>query len=61
MTPELVAVLARIMAQQAQVLGLQADNAGHVSAGLPPPWRAMDFAVHATELERLADSARMLA
>jgi hypothetical protein len=61
MTPELVAVLARIMAQQALVLGMQADNMARAACGAPPCWTSADFAGPAVELERLAESARMLA
>lgn len=60
MTPELVAVLAQIMAQQALVLGMQADNMHRAAIGDVPTWTAADFSMPATELERLAASARML-
>ena len=61
MSPELVSVLAQIMAQQALVLGMHADNAHRAAIGDVPTWTGIDFSGPATELERLAASARMLA
>lgn len=61
MTPELVAVLAQIFAQQAIVLGMQADNMQRAAIGDSMSWTGADFAGPATELDRLAQSARMQA
>jgi hypothetical protein len=60
-SPELVSVLAQILAQQAMVLGMQADNAHRAAIGDVPTWTGADFAGPAAELDRLAASARMLA
>lgn len=60
MSPELVSVLAQIMAQQAIVLGMQADNMQRAAIGASMCWTAADFAGPAAELDRLSDSARML-
>lgn len=61
MSPELVAVLAQILAQQALVLGMQADNAARAAVGGEPAYFGADFGRHAAELERLGESARLLA
>jgi hypothetical protein len=59
-SPELVSVLAQIMAQQALVLGMQADNMQRAACGATMAWTGVDFAVPAAELERLSQSARLL-
>lgn len=61
MSAELVAVLAQIMACQAQMLGMQADNMQRQAVGQSMVWSGSDFAVAEAELARLADSARLLA
>jgi hypothetical protein len=60
-SPELVAVLAQILAQQALVLGMQADNKQREAVGGSMAYTGADFGVHAAELERLAQAARALA
>lgn len=60
MSPELVSVLAQVMAQQAVVLGMQADNMQRAAIGESMAWTAADFAGPAIELDRLSVSARML-
>lgn len=60
MSPELVSVLAQILAQQALVLGMQADNAARAANGVGPCYFGADFGAQASELQRLGDSARML-
>ena len=60
MSPELVSVLARIFAQQALVLGMQADNMQREAIGASMAWTLADFAGPSAELDRLSESARML-
>ena len=61
MSAELVSILAQIMACQAQVLGMQADNMQREACGESMAWVFDDFAVTEAELSRLAASARLLA
>ena len=60
MSPELVSVFAQIFAQQAIVLGMQADNMHRAALDQSMCWTGADFAGPADELGRLAESARML-
>lgn len=60
MSAELVSVLAQIFAQQAIVVSMQADNMQRAAIGASMCWTGADFAGPTTELERLAQSARLL-
>ena len=59
MSPYHLSILAQIMAQQALVLGMQADNMQRAAIGDSMSWTAADFAGPAAELERLAEAARL--
>jgi hypothetical protein len=61
MSPELVSVLAQIFAQQAIVLSMQADNMQRAACDQSMAWTGADFAAPTEELERLSQSARLLA
>jgi len=57
MSNEQLQILALIMANNAYVLGMQADNASSESRGDHPKWDYTDFARQASELELLASRA----
>jgi len=57
---EQLQVLALIMANNAYVLGMQADNAYRAALGESPAWNYSDFSRQAVELEELANRARHL-
>lgn len=60
MSNEQLQLLALIYANQAYVLGMQAENACREARGDSPAWNYADFSRQATELEELANRARHL-
>lgn len=59
MSPELVSILAQIMAQQGYILSMQADNMQRAAIGASMAWTSADFSGPTMELERLAAAARL--
>ena len=59
MTPQLLSIMAQILACQAQVLGMQADNMQRAAIGDSMVWTGADFAGPAAELERLSEAAKL--
>lgn len=57
MSNQQLQILALIMANNAYVLGMQADNARSAACGDHPKWDYSDFARQASELEELASKA----
>lgn len=57
MSNEQLQIMALIMANNAYVLGMQADNARSAACGDHPKWDYSDFARQASELESLASRA----
>ena len=57
MSAQQLQILALIMANNAYVLGMQADNASCVARGDHPKWDYSDFSRQASELEDLASQA----
>ncbi|CAB4194435.1 hypothetical protein UFOVP1254_58 [uncultured Caudovirales phage] len=60
MSPELLSVLAQIYARQGELLAMQADNMQRAAIGMSMAWTGADFAGPIAELDRLAQSARLL-
>lgn len=57
MSNEQLQIMALIVANNAYILGMQADNARSVACGDHPKWDYSDFARQASELESLASRA----
>jgi hypothetical protein len=57
MTNRQLELLARIMAQQALVLGMTADNQYREACGESPAWNYSDFSREADELLRISQEA----
>lgn len=57
MSNEQLQILALIMANNAYILGMQADNARSAACGDHPKWDYSDFARQASDLEELASKA----
>lgn len=60
MSNEQLQIMALILANNAYVLGMQADNARSQATGDQPKWDYDDFSRQASELEELANRARHL-
>lgn len=60
MSNEQLQIMALILARNAYVLGMQADNAFRAAINESPAWNYSDFSREAAELEELANRARHL-
>lgn len=58
MSPQLVAILAAIFAEQARVVGMSAENLARLNSGLTLIHSADAFFASASHLDNLADQAR---